>query len=274
MTGKDLFDAINNIDKKYLDEVAADMAKESGTESVDAGMTRTGSRTLLRILPGAIAVASVAIIFTIAVAAHIRNGRKPGQNTGKTKDATVTPTPTETVPTVKPGEQLLTLEDAKRLIEELKEEGLLDDFLHNVYLIRDRFDTIAPGEDIGSGFVIIRYALDPEGKTYIDIHSGGGILYYDGSERTALFQPEYVKDHTIPTEPSTVVYQPVTATAPMAEIRAAHPECFELDTSNGLTVAISSFAKWIMIMPAQIYSSNAICVSGKIKWPNFRKTYF
>ncbi len=84
----------------------------------------------------------------------------------------------------------LTVDDAKRLIEEMKAEGLLDDFCNNVYLIADRFNSVAaaPDMDGGSGFTIIKYAVDADHEKFIEIHSGGGIRYYDGEKSIYLYQ--------------------------------------------------------------------------------------
>lgn len=134
----------------------------------------------------------------------------------------------------------LTVEDAKRLIEEMKAEGILDDFYSNAYLVRDRFNTVAtaPDMDGGSGFTIIRYAVDADHVKYIEIHSGGGIRYYDGTEYTWLYKPEYGTEPAAP-----VVYQPETGSISISELRASCPEYFELDASNGLTVMVASFAE-------------------------------
>ena len=134
----------------------------------------------------------------------------------------------------------LTVEDAKRLIEEMKAEGILDDFYSNAYLVRDRFNTVAtaPDMDGGSGFTIIKYAVDADHVKYIEIHSGGGIRYYDGTEDTWLYKPEYGTEPAAP-----VVYQPETGSISISELRASCPEYFELDASNGLTVMVASFAE-------------------------------
>ena len=267
MTGKDLFDAINNVNDEYLDEVTAEIAQENEQNSAgESGTKATGLR--ISKVPAWSAVAAVMVIlFVIVVALNLRN-RKSGDpaKTSANKvtvtvipTETVTATPTETVTaTPVPDEEeksvrdellacsrdrlynkcmniatpeqkaqlkailddlysgdfgggkkdytrriltimgvipedapRLTLEDAKRLIEEMRAEGLLDNFPSCINQIRERFNTvaIAPDVDGGSGFGIITYVLDSEKKTYIQIHSGAGIIYYDGTEETKLFGP-------------------------------------------------------------------------------------
>ena len=90
----------------------------------------------------------------------------------------------------------LTLDDANRLIAEMKAEGLLDDIAENLYSIRARFNAVATAPDVdgGSGFQIIFYAVDAEPKAYVAIHSGGAILYCDGEETAVLYQQESLKD--------------------------------------------------------------------------------
>ena len=300
MTGKDLFDAINNIDEKYLDEVIAEIDKGSEQTHESGSYAKNGKSLIGRVLPWMAAGAMIAVLFTVAVAMHQRN-RKPDNSEQKpANEATPTMTPTATVTETQiPDEEIegnpvltelmncspyelfnksllvatpeqkaklevvgesysgamgswwkeaytreimtimgimpedapyLTLEDTKRLLEEMKTDGLLTDLGDfvgaGIYNVRERFNTIVTAPDVngGSGFAIICYALGPDHKACIMLHSGGGIIYHDG-ENEVLLWPE-----TLPG-------------APLEQLRVSHPECFELDASNGLTVMVASFAK-------------------------------
>ena len=92
----------------------------------------------------------------------------------------------------------LTVEDAERILKEMKAQGILGDFgeTESVVEIRDRFNSVATAPDMegGSGFTIITYALDAEHVKYIQIHSGMGVLYFDGNETIRLYPKDFSLD--------------------------------------------------------------------------------
>lgn len=264
MNGKDLFDAINGVKDEYLDEVTAEIVRDSEQSEEGVSYAKDTRGPVGRALPWVAAVAVIAVLLTVAVAMHLRT-RKPSDpeqtpagETPPTAEPTTTAKPTaiataavtdvpkdldelkncepyelykKSLSIATPEQEIklegihydlyfgyvkemytrkiltimgaipedapyLTLDDANRLIAEMKAEGLLDDIAENLNSIRARFNTVATAPDVdgGSGFQIIFYAVDAEHKAYVAIHSGGAILYCDGEETAVLYQQESLKD--------------------------------------------------------------------------------
>ena len=80
----------------------------------------------------------------------------------------------------------LTVEQAAEMIQEMKEEGILEDFFNHIELVRDRFNEIAlaPDMDGGSGITDIRFSVDAEHTGYIQLHSYLGIRYRNIADNT------------------------------------------------------------------------------------------
>lgn len=94
----------------------------------------------------------------------------------------------------------ITKETMQSLVTELQKEGLLDDYDHNIYLIRDRMNQIALAPDVDgedeSGSVMVLYSVDKEHTGYIELHSTGGIRYHNLADNSweVLFQPDGLVD--------------------------------------------------------------------------------
>ena len=84
---------------------------------------------------------------------------------------------------------------ARTMIQEMREDGLLEEFWRNIYKVRDRFNqyAYAPDVDGGSGAAIICYSVNAEHTEFIELHMMAGIRYYNRIDGTEiwLYQPVY-----------------------------------------------------------------------------------
>lgn len=97
----------------------------------------------------------------------------------------------------------ISVEKAGTVVQEMKAEGILDNFADNIYKVRDRFDQYAYAPDVEGELgesTIILYSVDAEHTGFIELNSLLGIRYYnekDGSEQFLFLTEENTEPETL-----------------------------------------------------------------------------